>query len=529
MKKNQSLALRTPGLSLRGVADVVFRKKWLILITLLTAGTAAAVFAWMAPDMYESRMKFLVRNMRSEVPLTPGSETTADRSEVSQAQINSEMELLKSRDLLEQVVREVDLAEPEKPGTPLTEQDIEKAVRKLEKDLDVSSVKKGNIISVNYASKSPETSAHVLKKLSELYLDKHLELHRPPGAFEFFKEQADQYEKDLRSAENRLSDFQQKKDVVVLDQQKELTLGRLVEARAKLRELNGTIEETDKKIAALNNQLKSTEQRITTQNRVLPNQYSAERLNTMLVELKNRRIQLAAKFHPNDRIVREVDEQIEETTAALKKATEATSVEQSTDVNPLRQSLESELSRTKVDQAGRIALRKNLTEQVAEYEAKLENLEKASPVYDNLSRQVKQNEEVYQLYAKKQEESRINDALDEQKISNVSIAEEPSLPATPNNSSRILAVVLGLGLGLGICVGSVFVSELARDTFLSPAELEAFTDYPVLATIPLQAEGHQLPGDPAEAPEPENERSGMFEEEIDDVIAAHFSKYRDEK
>ncbi len=486
MKKNQSLALRTPNFSLRDLAGVVFRKKLLIFLTLLTAGIAAATFASLTPEMYESRMKILVRNMRADIPLTAGNESVSDQNEVSQAQVTAEIELLKSRDLLEEVVRKVKLAKPEKPNAEVTDKDIELAIQKLDKDLNVDAVKKANIIEISYASESPKNAAAVLSLLSELYMAKHLRLHRPPGTYEFFKEQADQYENDLRASENTLSNFQQKEDLVEINQQKELTLNRSIDTKSKLKDLNGTINETDKRIAALEKQLSGMETRIKTQNRVIPNQYSAEHLNTMLVELRNRRIQLLAKFQPDDRIVKEVDDQIKNTTEALNIATKSTSAEESYDVNPLRQSLESELSKAKVEQAGRIALQKNLSEQVAQYEAKLAQMERVTPTHENLSREVKKNEESYQLYAKKQEESRINDALDKQKISNVSIAEEPNVPKLPNKGSKLLAVVMGLGLGFVICIGSVFASELMRDTFLTPKELEDYTEFPVLATIPRQ-------------------------------------------
>ena len=435
--------------------------------------------------MYESRMKILVRNMRADTPVTAGDERVTDRNEVSEGQITSEIELLKSRDLLEQVVRKLNLAEPQVEGAAVTEQDIERAVYKLEKELSASPVKKANIIEISYSSKSPKTAASVLNEISALYMDKHLKLHRPPGAYQFFKDQADQHEQELRSTENQLSDFQQAKDVVAIDQQKELTLSRLVDSKSKLKELNGTIQETDKRIVELEKQLGGIEKRVKTQNRVLPNQYSAERLNTMLVELKNRRTQLLTKFQPNDRVVKEVDDQIATTTKALDEAVKSTSVEESSDINPLRQAFESELSRAKIDQAGRIALRKNLEEQVAQYSAQIEKLEEATTVHDDLSRQVKRKEETYQLYAKKQEESRISDALDEQKISNVSVAEAPIVPRTPNKKNRLLALIVSLGVGLGLILGSVFVSELLRDTFHTPRELENYTEFPVLATIPL--------------------------------------------
>lgn len=488
MKKSQSLALRVPSLSLRDIADVTFRRKWLIVLTLLTAGFAAAVFASITPDTYESRMKFLVRNTRVETTLTPGDGKVTDRNEVSQEQISSEIELLKSRDILEEIVNTQELAKPLVPGAAITEKDKERAILKLEKDISISAVKRANIIEVEYASEIPEKSASVLQQLSDLYLDKHIRLHHPTGAYEFFKDQADQYEQDLRAAENTLSIFQRRRDVTEIGQQKELTLRSLVETKSRLKDLNGKIKENEKRIAEFGKQLNGMDERITTQNRMIPNQYSAERLNTLLVELRNRRIELLAKFHPNDRIVKEVNDQIEETSEALRQATSVTAIEKSSDVNPLRQALMGDLAKVKVEQAGLIALQTNLSEQVAQYESKLTSLEQATPVHENLTRQVKKKAETYQLYAKKQEESRINDALDEQKISNVSVAEEPIVPHTPNKRNRNLAVVLSLGLGLFFCAGGVFTSELFRETFLRPAELESFTEFPVLATIPHSSE-----------------------------------------
>lgn len=484
--RNRPAALGRPEPSLRGVAGVLFRKKLLILLTLVTAVAAAGVFARLTPEEYESRMKILVRNARAEAPLTAGQESVADRNEVSQTQINSEMELIESRDLLERVVRELNLAEPAEPGAPVKGADIERAVRELEKELRVSDVKKANIIEVTYAAETPRRAAEVLELLSELYLAKHLKLHRPPGTYEFFSEQAERYERDLRASENLLSDFQRRENLVEIDRQKELTLAKFIETRAKLRDLEGSIGDAEKRIAALEKQLAATPERIKTQNRVLPNQFSAERLNTMLVELRNRRVQLLAKFRSDDRLVKEVDEQIRLTTEALERATRSNAREESYDVNPLRQQFEAELARVKIEQAGRLALRRNLREQAAGYESKLTRLERVTPVHDKLSRDVEKNEESYRLYAKKQEESRINDALDEQKISNVSIAEEPTVPELPDRRGKLLAVVLGLGVGLLVCIGGVIGSELMRDTFLTPTELEEYAGYPVLATIPQQ-------------------------------------------
>ncbi len=477
---------RAFSFSLKDTVVALFRRKWLILFTFLTTASASVGFAVYMPDRFESRMKFLVRNMRSDVQITPDRDGAAgpDRGEVSEAQIISEIELLKSRDLLEQVVNETSLARNEF-GHPLNAKELELAVHKLEKDLRISPVKKANIIEVNYTSKDPETAADVLEKLSEFYLNKHLTIHRPPGTYEFFKKQSDQYKEELREAENNLTQFEKQRNLISIDTQKTLNLTKFSEVQARLNDLNGQIRETERRIEEIEKQLASTDKLIVTQNRTLPNQVSEERLNTMLVELRNQRIQLLAKYQPGDRLVREVDDQIRSTTEALNNAKKTTFQEQASEINPLWQSLQADLAKAKVEQNGRIALRKNLTEQVQNYGQELTQLEGTSVVHDNLTRQVTKAEDSYNLYAKKQEESRIADALDAQKISNVSIAEAPTVPKTPFKSDRSMTAVLGIIAGLFLGLGSAFVAELNRETVHTPRELEAMTGVPVLATVPL--------------------------------------------
>src|SRR2546425_4652182 len=224
--------------------------------------------------------------------------------------------------------------------------------------------------------------------------------------------------------------------------------------------------------------------RVVTQSRQLPNQYSAERLNTMIVELQNRRTQLLTKFRPDDRLVREIDDQIRNTHEALTRAEGKTAVEEATDLNPLRQMLETELSRARLDQTGARARRDTLGGQLQQYEAALKKLESDTTKHDDLQRQVKEAEENYQLYAKKREEARIADELDRQKITNVSIAEAPAVPRIPSSPNRPLNLVLGIFVAAFLSLGTVFSAEMLGDTIYTPRQLEALTGATVLATVP---------------------------------------------
>lgn len=479
------------SISLRDGASALFRRRGLVLFIFLAVVLGTAVVTYLLPNKYESRMKILVKNQRVDVAITPEATAGAPAgvdTEVSENVINSEIELLTSRDLLTQVAKETGLAQAGpavfwKKAIPEADR-IEKAATDLARDLVIAPVKKANVISISYSANSPEVAAAVLKKLGELYLEKHLKLHHPTGASDFFKDKAEQYETQLHESEKQLTNFQQDNSLVVLAQQKDLTLQKTAEAKSKLLESEAVVSETTNRIKRIEQQLAVTPKRIVTQSKSLPAQYSAERLNTMMVELQNRRTQLLTKFRPEDRLVREVDEQIRTTRQALVKAESQTSIEQATDLNPLRQTLENEYSKARLEQSGAQARRDTLAAQLREYQGSLQKLEGDTTRHDDLQRQKKEAEENYQLYAKKREEARIADELDRQKITNVSIAEAPSAPRLPSSPNRPLNLVLGVFVAAILSLGTVFSAEMLGDTVHSPRQLEALTGATVLATVP---------------------------------------------
>ena len=274
-------------LTVRDAASVWFRHKLLLTVTFLTIALGTAVVTLLLPNDYESRTKILVKNLRSDVPITPertnGTSGPSADKDVSENQINSEIEVLTSKDLLNQVVSECGLARVGPPSlmqrlrlkeTPQNDAGrIEQATEKLAKDLVINPVKKANIIEVTYASSSPQTAAAVLNKLGELYLEKRMKLHRPAGTYEFFKAQAGAAEQQLRDAERQLSTFQQTMSVVSPGQQKDLTVQKMTELKAKLLETDAFLKEVNERIARLEQQMKTLQPRIVTQSRALPNQY----------------------------------------------------------------------------------------------------------------------------------------------------------------------------------------------------------------------------------------------------------------
>src|SRR5207237_9883841 len=120
-----------------------------------------AIFSHLVPHKYEPRTKILVKNQRGDVAITAeqtgGAPPPTVENEVSENQINSEIELLTSKDLLTQVVKECGLAKAEtglfgrSAAETLRE---ESAVNRLSKDLTITPARKANVISITYASHS---------------------------------------------------------------------------------------------------------------------------------------------------------------------------------------------------------------------------------------------------------------------------------------------------------------------------------------------------------------------------------------
>lgn len=272
--------------------------------------------------------------------------------------------------------------------------------------------------------------------------------------------------------------------MVAIDEQKQSALKSLADAEAALYQADAALGENDKRIAALRQELASVPERVITQTRTLPNQASSETLNNLLVELENKRTQLLTKFRPEDRLVKEVDEQIKTTRRAYDQAVARNSTEQASDINPLRQKLETDLAVVVTSANALRTRRATYAAQVQQYRAQLANLEGATRQHEALERTLKESEDNYKLYASKREEARITQAMDKEKISNIEIAEAATVSYQPSSPNRRQTVALGFFLALFVGIGSALALEFMRDTVTTPEELETLTGHPVLAVLP---------------------------------------------
>jgi len=485
----------------RDFVAVVFRRRRLAAIAFLGIFVGAVLAALILPDQYEARMAILVNRDRVNLAVTPQAAAVPDGAlAISEEEVNSEVELLQSRDMLEKVVRDCNLYRPKSyyvwtklipslsadaaSQTPEPEpQQVARAVRKLGKKLNVQLVKRSNMIHLSYESPDPQLSARVLNTLAKLYLEKHALVHRPPGASDFFEQETSRYRKGLEDAESRLVTFTSQQGVVDGQVEKDLALHKLNEFDASLRQTQASIAETEKRIRALEAEAKDIPSRMTTQVKTGDNGLLLENLTATLLQLELKRTELLGKFEPSYRPVQEVEKQIAETRAALTEAERSPLKEQTTDRDPTHEWLRGELAKANADLAGLQARAAATAVAVRAYQQNARWLDEKEIAQQDLMRNVKATEENYLLYLRKWEEARIADALDRRRIVNVAISEAatvPALPAYPKSS----IVMLGSLLALMVSIGLAFGADYLDPTFRTPDQVEASLDIPVLASLP---------------------------------------------
>jgi uncharacterized protein involved in exopolysaccharide biosynthesis len=461
----------------------------------LCGAILAAIFL---PPNYTAHLKVLVRHQRVEPVIT--TSTTGVRTitpeDVTEEEIDSEIELFRSEDLLRKVVQEcgLDKTKPHfwtaqmerwKPTPP--EVRTSRAVSRLKADVSVERVKKSSFIDLSYGSDDPQRSAKVVNLLGQLFAEKHVAVHRSAGQFEFLSKETDKYRRRLTDAEARLAAVNKSGQAPAAETDRNNTLQKVAELDYTLRQTRSAVEAARHRISALESELASTTPRLSTQMKKADNTALLQQLKSTLLDLELKRTDLLSKYDPTYVAVKEVDTQIAQTRAAIEHETASPVLENTTDRNPTYEWLNSELAKAKADLPTLEANARATEAAVASYRQKILDLDQKAIVQQDMIRNVRAEEENYLLYLKKQEEARIAEQMDDARISNVVITEAAAVPVLPS-TSPLSIVLLGLPLGLLVSVGAAFVSDYLDTSFHSPEEVWDVLSVPVLASLPATSE-----------------------------------------
>lgn len=452
----------------------------LILVVFFASLGLAGLLTIIMPRRYESQMKLLVNNERADLVITPEKNSpAAPPSEVSETEVNSEMELLRSHDILAGIVTDAKLYRPyQKKNAAPTRLAIEKAVVRLGKDLGVSAIRKTNIIEVKYRATDPDVAAFVLRDLSGRYLNEHLSVHSAPGTYKFFADELAKHRIAWMQAQSALSRFHRQKQLFVLPQQQAAAVGRLETVDAQLKDVDAKIQEMHTTLTEDQRHLTATPERVVTQVKQVPDQMASGPLQTMLTQLRNRRAQLAMKFKPNDRSLVEVDQEIENTESSLAAVRNGPATEQTTDIDPLHQSLKSEVVRNQVFVQALQTQRAGLVSMREAYLRQLDGMDQNAVALNELQQNEKEAQENYQLYSRRLEEVKLANSLDREKFANVAVIEQPVASPIPVSPSLPLNLAVGAVIGAFLGLLLAFLMEAGNNRRTDPEPTVAPDPFP---------------------------------------------------
>jgi len=474
--------------TMRDLLAVLFRQRRLGLISFAAILLTVVLYGVLAPS-YDAHMKVLVRRGRVDAPVTPTPTPSPifQREEVTEEELNSQVELLRDDEILRQVAQTAGLAsgpawfEAMLGGTQ--EARLSRAVRRVGRRLKVEPVRKSHLIEVTYSSSDPAQSAAVLDSLARVYLERQQRVRRPSGEVEFFEQQVVQSRRGLLDAEFRLMDFSSDQGVVSASQERDLALQKLSDAEANDRQTQVAIAETRQRIRGLEAKLPSLPERVVTAIRNADNPQLAEKMKSKLLELQLKRTELLTKFQPSYRLVEEVDQQIAETKESIATEDKAPLRDQTSNPDANHEWAKSELLKAQVELGGLEAHGQATRIEIAGYRDSAQRLGGNAIRQGELLGELKLAEEKYLLYVNKREEARIEDAMDQGGILNVTVAEEPRVPALPAQSAWFFGVV-GMMLGGTLSTGLVFAADYLNPGFRTPDEVIAYLGTPVLASLP---------------------------------------------
>ena len=466
----------------------VFKRKWQVLGIIAVVVLSILVTGLLRPRIYQSSAKVMVRPARAEIQVSAGDDQREIMLPVSASaeMINSEIEILRSSELMRQV-----LVRTEEEGRPIfgadTTMPITDQIGALKGLLSVSAAPQSNVIILELYARDAEKGREILDTLTAVYLERHAQVHGNAGAAKFFSSAKDGLRGRVEQAESALADFVAREGLVVPEEQILWALTDSVKYRDVLRMQSNKIAALERDLAMWRQQIKSLPKTVSVQ---------VERVNPMSLPLgielgkrEAKRAELLQSYTEHDRRVMDVDAEIALLKARIGEGGSASVVaSEHVSPNPARQRMADLIlkgERNLYDLRARVAALPAWLDQIErESTARAVDLRQKAIHLASLDQEVQAARETYRLYEKKEEEARISEALDKEGLVNVSVLDTPTVPTKPFNRMNPLMLVAALVAGTGLGIGAAVGLEMINRNFKLEEQVEHYLELPVFAVIP---------------------------------------------
>ncbi len=480
--------------SLRDFLTVLFKHRSTILIIFFAVVATVTIGSFLLSPIYEAKSSLLVKFGREYIYRPEigerGSSDMRPLIPLNQEEvINSEIQILTSRDLIEKVIRNIGIENiypglvknPPKRMTPM-----EVAILQFEKKLSVEGVKKSSVIQVSFQHRNPRIAAKALNLVVDSLKEKHLQVYSDPKS-SFLEQQLSAYEQKLKKSQDQLETFKQKHQVFSLEEQRTLLLKQRTEFDTSFKTSQNQIKELQYKLLSLKTQMRTVSKDV-------PLYTETERYKIIddakaqLLGLQLKEQELLHKYNEDTPLVINVRKEIKIVQNFIKKQEEDLKGKVRTGQNIVYQEIEREMFKAQAELSSLEAKSATLREQIAQLNREMQALDLRENEFQNLKRELATNEKNYKTYLEKVEEALISDNLNRQKMANISVIQAATVPETPIKPKKVLNVALGIILGAVSGLGLAFFREYTNQGLSTPESAERHLGLPVLGTVPYKEE-----------------------------------------
>jgi len=221
-------------LDLRSLGQALWRKKWLILLPAIIVALLTTYIVNSIAPLYRSEAKIMVE-VRENVFLRPEAERSVERAAADQEAITTQVQVLQSRDIARQVIRELKLTtQPEfnpavggvsRVGAILSAFGIGRGQTKVSAEeramdtyfsrLSVSAIDRSRVITVEFQSADPELAARIVNAIVDAYLRQTqiTKQEQIRSASAYLATEIEQLRSTVQDAESKVEDFRAKSNL----------------------------------------------------------------------------------------------------------------------------------------------------------------------------------------------------------------------------------------------------------------------------------------------------------------------------
>ncbi len=471
-------------------------RRWdlFVYLNLAILGTIL-VGSWLWPPSYQASSSVVILGRTYADLLTPpksGGPSTLIMN--PKEEINSEIEIIRSRPVLTRVVQELHLDKPRTiPDQGLSgairsagrailraggwlfsaigvtkkyteSQAVEAAVERLHSQLKVEPAIDSQIIWIKYRDPDPEMSAKVVNLVTEEYMKQHLSININRAECSFYCEQIEKVQSDLKKLQEQLLQVKEKTGIVSYFEQSRAVL-------RKLETLDNSRTNVQKEIIRVQSRVDKIQQLRQAKPELLiplPDLAQEQQLSALEDKYLNLKFQVTSvlqRFTPESRQHQFIQQQI----AAIRKQIK----------DHVSTLLERDLAKLRELQAEEQA-----TDQtISDMKAQLDQLPVAEMDLGNLERDIDVKQAILSVLLKKYQDSLLaqNTAARRENAKILSLAVAPLKPVFP---LLWLNLILGLVFSGVISLSLAFFLEYWDDSLKIPEDVERYLGRPVFASIP---------------------------------------------